>query len=311
VAAWLGWAEPVVLVTGFWRSGTTWLQETLAEGLRAKTIFEPLSPENPRYKALIAPARLGSHAAQQGYIPSLIPDRDEGLWRYLDEIFKGRSPGGAALICRKRVRESFRRRIVVKDVRMQFSLAAVIDSHPLPLVHIRRNPRAVVASLMKSNWDWSFADLTLRELFEPHADDLAAFVKPELLETCLRLYDSDPVSRIAAYWALTEVAVDVQFRGIKHGAVVEYEELLADPPSQVRRLCDRIKLQLNSPFRWDRDSAMTTRSSKGTNSHARANGWRKVLSDHDARRVEAIADAIGEGALVAATRTESRRSRIA
>ncbi len=30
-----------VVVTGFWRSGTTWLQQTLARLHNAKTVFEP------------------------------------------------------------------------------------------------------------------------------------------------------------------------------------------------------------------------------------------------------------------------------
>src|ERR1700744_1192686 len=40
----LGLSKPVLFVSGFWRSGTTWLQEYLASGFHAKTIFEPLSP---------------------------------------------------------------------------------------------------------------------------------------------------------------------------------------------------------------------------------------------------------------------------
>ncbi len=48
-----GLARPVVLVSGFWRSGTTWLQECLVEGLEAKSIFEPLSPQEPRRRAAL------------------------------------------------------------------------------------------------------------------------------------------------------------------------------------------------------------------------------------------------------------------
>jgi hypothetical protein len=40
----LGAARPVVFVSGFWRSGTTWMQELLAKSLHAKTVFEPLLP---------------------------------------------------------------------------------------------------------------------------------------------------------------------------------------------------------------------------------------------------------------------------
>src|SRR5262245_54727605 len=33
-----------LLLSGFWRSGTTWLQEALRDVLYAKTLFEPLCP---------------------------------------------------------------------------------------------------------------------------------------------------------------------------------------------------------------------------------------------------------------------------
>ena len=33
-----------LLINGFWRSGTTWLQQTLVEALHAKSLFEPFSP---------------------------------------------------------------------------------------------------------------------------------------------------------------------------------------------------------------------------------------------------------------------------
>jgi hypothetical protein len=33
-----------LLINGFWRSGTTWLQQTLVQALNAKSLFEPFSP---------------------------------------------------------------------------------------------------------------------------------------------------------------------------------------------------------------------------------------------------------------------------
>jgi hypothetical protein len=37
-------------VSGFFRSGTTWFQECIAEGACGKTVFEPLSPYNRRVR---------------------------------------------------------------------------------------------------------------------------------------------------------------------------------------------------------------------------------------------------------------------
>ena len=33
-----------LLINGFWRSGTTWLQQTFVDAMDAKSLFEPFSP---------------------------------------------------------------------------------------------------------------------------------------------------------------------------------------------------------------------------------------------------------------------------
>ncbi len=64
---------PIVLVSGFWRSGTTWVQECLAESLGAKTIFEPLSPQEPRRRAFLASRFPADEDALQAFIPGSLP----------------------------------------------------------------------------------------------------------------------------------------------------------------------------------------------------------------------------------------------
>ena len=76
----LGIARPLLIVSGFWRSGTTWLQECLAESLGAKTVFEPLSPMEPKRRAALGGA-FAAGDARPALVPGPepvggVPDRD-------------------------------------------------------------------------------------------------------------------------------------------------------------------------------------------------------------------------------------------
>ena len=81
-------ARPVVLVSGFWRSGTTWMQECLAEALAAKTVFEPLSPLDPRRRAMLV-ARGLPYDSLQAAMPGPLAE-DDPLWGFLDHACTGR-----------------------------------------------------------------------------------------------------------------------------------------------------------------------------------------------------------------------------
>ena len=101
----LGWARPVAVVIGFWRSGTSWLQQSLAATLRAKTVFEPLSPAIPTYDRLVRGQVLYSDAARHAFMPCLGAPADDAIWRYLDLAFAGYGPGTFALLSREHLLE--------------------------------------------------------------------------------------------------------------------------------------------------------------------------------------------------------------
>ena len=174
----LGAARPRLLVSGFWRSGTTWLQESLSTALGAKTVFEPLSPMEPLRRAALL--RLHPHDTEdlrQATIPGACPD-DAGFWRYLGRTCRGRVATEYLMSCRRDMAESFRRDIVVKDVRLQANLAEFHRRFGVPIVHVRRHPCAVVASLIAADWQPSSlldrADLKRRAMPGPAQIELFA-----------------------------------------------------------------------------------------------------------------------------------------
>lgn len=273
---WIGLARPILLVNGFWRSGTTWLQECLAESLGAKSIFEPLSPQEPRRRAALEPRFPGDEDALQAFIPGPFEDGSP-VWAALDAACRGMQGGAFLLSCRGGVAESARTAIVVKDVRLHRNLAGFHRRFGVPVLHIRRHPCAVVASLIAADWHWSFSRVRLARM-DPIADALAA-------------YDTDALSRIAAYWAHVERQASRELEGQPWGRVLAYEDFAARPSDVLADLCG----WLGRRRRRDPDFSRPAASIHPDVFSARVRSpepWRAALSEADIARVEGIADAV-------------------
>jgi hypothetical protein len=285
-----GWSRPVVLVTGFWRSGTTWLQELLAAALAAKTTFEPLSPRIPEYAALMAPCRLPGYAALEAFMPCLDRTPDEALWRYLDDAFHGFCSGHFTLLCRTTVRESLRRRVVVKCVRLQFGHTAVHERYGVPVVHLRRHPCAVAASLKTTRWAWSFGDVRLVDIgFGAEGHRLEPFgADAERLARLIGRFDTDPLSRAAAYWALTERYVEERLADRSWARVLAYEAAVARPEAALADIGAFLRAPTLDGLEAARDSPVTEPESLGLSGQARAAAWRHRLTAEEIDRVREI-----------------------
>lgn len=281
----LGWARPIVLVSGFWRSGTTWLQECLAESLGAKTIFEPLSPMEPKRRAMTESLFPDDEDALQAFIPASCPD-DRTFWTFLDATCTGVYGSRFLLSCRRTVRESFRTGIVVKDVRLQCNLDAFHRRYGVPVVHLRRHPCAVVASLLGANWHWDFGRLRLaamRSAFLP-----ATAGRPALLQA----FDTDALSRIAAVWALSERHVAQALRGRPWARILTYEDLLADPAARLAALCRDLHLVQVHTASFSQPSATIHPDEFAAWSRTAPDRWRQLLSAFNIARVQAIVGAL-------------------
>lgn len=288
-AAQLRWARPAVAVTGFWRSGTTWLQQSLAATLRGKSIFEPLSPDIPGYAALLGRFALGSRAARHAFVPFLDTTTDAATWRYLDRAFAGSSQGGFALLSRRHVHEAFRRDVVVKCVRMSFGQSAVHERYGVPVIHLRRHPCAVVASLLQTRWSWSFEDVRLADILAPLDIEARRSLEAQVpeLEHGLLHHDRDAISRIAAFWAITERYVDQRLNGRPWAQILTYERLGAHPKAVMGELCGFFGRPRDDVVVTG-DSPVTETASAGLRPQMRIDAWRGQLPANSIARVRAI-----------------------
>ena len=271
-----GLARPIVVVSGFWRSGTTWLQECLAESLGAKTIFEPLSPQEPRRRAALERRFAGDEDALQAFIPGPWPAA-AAEWRSFAAASRGLHGGAFLLSCRGGIAESARTAVVVKDVRLHRNLASVHRRLGVPVVHLRRHPCAVAASLVAADWHWSFSRVRLERLL-PEA--------PELLP-----YDTDVLSRIAAYWAHVERHATQALAGHAWGRIVAYEDLVDDPGGTVRGLCAWLGRRQRGRPDYARPAASIHPDAFAARTAA-PEPWRATLSGAEAGRIAGIADAL-------------------
>jgi hypothetical protein len=184
---------------------------------------------------------------------------------------------------------------VVKFVTAQLCLRAAQNTFGMPVLHVYRDPRAVIASVRKTRWHWLFEHLSLREqLLEPGDGRARHFERwrDEIEE----LDRGDAVARLAAYWALSEGFVRDSFRDRPRRFVcIGYERLVREREGLFSELLGKLELR---PWRAgftvsERDSTTTSQAQRGVSASGRVAGWRKDLSGAEIAMIESVVRRFG------------------
>ena len=258
-----------LLVNGFWRSGTTWLQQTLVDALGAKSLFEPFSPAAGHQWDQLA--HQVSEASRNVYMPlsaNCLTPRDRIK---LHLALKGVGTHGYTHFLRNSGAPAWPKDLVVKFTQLGFVLDEVADSQHAPIIHIRRNPAAVYASFKETDWSWRFADVRLKQNYslQDYAKGTAEY---ERADTLLR-FDQSPVHRLAALWSLSERAAQ---RSIISGRahLVRYEDIVGEGPGILNRLqISSVNIASN-----DTASPVTTLGRESLSVTQRLNDWKSRLT---------------------------------
>jgi hypothetical protein len=290
-----------VIVIGFWRTGSTWLMESLGEILRAKLIFEPFNARVPGALAL--------------YLPTGRPDWQLNLPTYAPFV-AGRLPAGGAAYAhvraalrggvrtmfvrqsRRRLGEAFRLRVAVKSVQGHLMAAAAARTFGCPLFILRRDPRAIMASIKQVKWMHIFRQLSLRGQLLGVEDGRAAVF--ERWSAQITAYEEgDFLQKAAVYWAALEWYLEESTRDLGAQAVtLDYEDLVLNPEPQIARIlaaCGTVARHAAEGKMSARASASTPHSEmfQPKDPQTRLLGWRSVLTPEEATAVEKIAGSFG------------------
>jgi hypothetical protein len=292
VAFALGRVTPLLLVTGFWRSGTTWFQQCLAEAFEAKTSFEPLAPGQLCPTSATDPLGLRDWDHMQAFLPYLDGEdkRYDAMWSYLDSVVAGYCSGRLGLQGRKGISDSLRKRLIIKCVRLQFSHTAFYRRFGLPVVHIRRHPCAVVASMRDVRWLWHFKNVDTMSLLygiEDGREEHLTHCRTAILQS-----NENLVSRIAAYWAVGEAYAERSLLNVPQALVVNYEEAIKNPVQVVNRISERFGLGSPSSFDASADSPVTEPISVGQDINFRLSSWQRRLTKAEIDQIYSVVSAI-------------------
>jgi hypothetical protein len=291
-----------LVVSGFARSGTTWLQQSLASILRAKTVFEPFHHLAPTAEPIHAALNISDksiHFRELCFPYSCEPTlRDGPLFDAFAQSLRSVVPGFAVRILRTGVEESLWSRVVVKTVRAHLCLQSAQNTFSMPVVHIYRDPRAVLASIRMTDWGWLYDHLSLRgqllEIEDGRADYFGKW-RDEILE-----YDQqDTLTRVVAYWALTERFLAQCYdngRPQHRTWFLSFDQLCEQPDVALGAMFKALGVGASSgqvASALGRDSAMTSETRIGISQEERVTGWRKILTREEIATIESIATRFG------------------
>mgnify|MGYP003649712064 CR=1 FL=1 len=258
-----------LLVNGFWRSGTTWLQQTLVDAMDAKSLFEPFSPAaGHQWDQLGRPV---SEASRNVYMPlsdNCLTPRDRIK---LHLALRGVGTHGYTHFLRHSGNRAWSRALVVKFTQLGFVLDEVADTHHVPIIHIRRNPAAIYASFKETDWSWRFEDVRFKQTYSLQ-DFTKGTAEYERADTLLR-FDKSPVHRLAALWSLSERAAQQSIiSGKAH--LVRYEDIVGQGPGILNRLnISSVNIASN-----DTASPVTNSGRETLTVTERLNDWKKRLT---------------------------------
>ncbi|MBB4062387.1 sulfotransferase [Salinibacter ruber] len=295
-----------VVVTGFWRSGTTWLQQLLAEDLRAKSVLEPLYPRFHLFRDEVLPELMPQIEVDLSLL-AFIPfckeslDRTQILASYFKRALTSSLPGvyvrttrydtekkkGCDSLSSKvyyRIRDSLKTKVVVKFTRAHLMLPEIHSYFRPDVLHIRRDPRAVWASLKRTGWEWPREFSLVTHLLE--LDDGRRALFDDQSELIREIDRMGPAARIGGYWACLEQEVQRYKDSGGNFSIVTYRQLCLEGTDHLAEVLSQSHTDTSTSFELNRNSYSTQRSRENASLQQRVYGWKNELPGAEVRDIE-------------------------
>jgi hypothetical protein len=294
----------VVVIAGSGRSGTTWIQDVIAQANGMRTLFEPLNP--------IGVPKAEPFAFR--FIPAAADEPD--LKAFMDTVFSGHMKSLWAQyrilperfnICRHGIKKTvyntrrlfrhYRRYymcsdngIIVKFIRANLMLHWIVNTYKIPVLYVVRHPCSIIASRLKlKSPEWRYKT------------EISRYRKDVILQdTLLNKVNLDleqPMSQasgLACVWCIENI-LPIRWAKENHYDMINYEILLADPEHEWSRVVKALKLD-NIPSSDlveipSQQVSQEMRGKKFDDSHL--GKWKKDLSDVQIKDIEDILKKFG------------------
>lgn len=255
--------EDALIIAGSNRSGTTWLQEVLAELPGSVTSFEPLHVD------VIPAARAAGFHKLSWFDPCAEHPLAE---RYLRNVLSGREWSGYSAQFNTLSNCLRPRQLVVKFIHANGILDWMTGHLPVrrPLVVVR-HPAAVNSSVLNKQWNLSDLQQTLlrSELVQG---------SPEL--TCYIGHLKTPIEQLTARWCL-ENAILFKSTSPRKFDLVTYESLVLGGPAALMDLFKNWNLAAPESVATAhaRDSFMSASNRSYNSAAQRLSKWRSEITE--------------------------------
>lgn len=235
-----------VLVTGCFRSGTTWVGRTLTRSDELSWVAEPFHVRH----------RLGVFASPTPSLYTYVcADNEDDFIDNLGHTIAGRYRYGSALkglerpvdlaivakdVVRFGERRLRRQRAVLKDPIALFSTPWIADRFEADVIIMVRHPAAIMSSLGRLGWRFNFQHLLrqpllMRDLLGPWEAELEAIVANE---------SRTLVEESALVWRIMYAVVDLWRTDHPEWTVIRHEDLSRDPVDGFKQLFESVGVEM-------------------------------------------------------------------
>lgn len=286
------YVNKTIIVSGFWRSGTTFLQTKICASIRGKSIFEPFGPDvsnNPIYINSGLDKSNLSRKFQNCFMPYGEYDKTKlEFLKFLHDCFIADIKSRVVRRLRKSIFTSFTRTVVCKFVRGHLLIPFLLEQNPyMPIIHISRNPKAVIASIVRSGWGNWFNEFYLSDhLLKIEDGRINYFSK---FSDLIDKYDKmDVESRICAYWCLMEKYIHDTCSDKKNFLLVQYEDLISNGFDVVKNFLTNLNHKWHENNIENFSSATTNLNRILLTSEEKRDSWSIELDSQTQKKIDNI-----------------------
>ena len=210
-----------ILVTGSFRSGSTWLGRMIASHPRLAYLSEPLNVRQPpspvrHFLPYVTP---DNEAAFREYLHGLLTFRDPALYQVTEPTWK-RWPRRLGRRLRCRWHRLCRSRPLVKDPTAFFAADWLAATFGMRVIILIRHPAAFASSLKRLHWHFDFNDF---------------LAQPELMRDVLWPFE-DAIHQRGAQPAGTNRSGDPALAHL-HAQAIRYEQAIRSGFLSATRTC--------------------------------------------------------------------------